>query len=128
MLIPFILWHMPFFVPVGVKCAVVEKNRSFSKHPQAHFINNRSMEVDWISLNEYAIPMTKLKIQIDVFIQNWLIDISQIGWTSRGDTIISTTCRVMEKVHLLYVTEWYNSRICGPYATTRYYFICALVF
>ncbi|KAK1365657.1 2,4-dichlorophenol 6-monooxygenase [Heracleum sosnowskyi] len=30
---------------LGVKCAVVEKNLSFSRHPQAHFINNRSMEV-----------------------------------------------------------------------------------
>ncbi|KAL6998235.1 hypothetical protein U1Q18_008361 [Sarracenia purpurea var. burkii] len=29
----------------GVKCAVLEKNKTFSKHPQAHFINNRSMEV-----------------------------------------------------------------------------------
>lgn len=29
---------------LGVKCAVVEKNKSFPKHPQAHFINNRSME------------------------------------------------------------------------------------
>lgn len=30
---------------LGVKCAVVEKNKSFPKHPQAHFINNRSMEI-----------------------------------------------------------------------------------
>ncbi|KAK9277018.1 hypothetical protein L1049_006557 [Liquidambar formosana] len=30
---------------LGVKCAVLEKSRTFSKHPQAHFINNRSMEV-----------------------------------------------------------------------------------
>ncbi|CAI9761716.1 unnamed protein product [Fraxinus pennsylvanica] len=30
---------------LGVKCAVLEKNKTFSKHPQAHFINNRSMEV-----------------------------------------------------------------------------------
>lgn len=30
---------------LGVKCAVLEKNRAFSRHPQAHFINNRSMEV-----------------------------------------------------------------------------------
>ncbi|KAG8365927.1 hypothetical protein BUALT_Bualt17G0022900 [Buddleja alternifolia] len=30
---------------LGVKCAVVEKSRDFSRHPQAHFINNRSMEV-----------------------------------------------------------------------------------
>ncbi|PON64794.1 FAD-binding domain containing protein [Parasponia andersonii] len=30
---------------LGVKCAVLEKSKSFSEHPQAHFINNRSMEV-----------------------------------------------------------------------------------
>ncbi|CAH9148249.1 unnamed protein product [Cuscuta epithymum] len=30
---------------LGVKCAVLEKNKDFSRHPQAHFINNRSMEV-----------------------------------------------------------------------------------
>ncbi|GMN49161.1 hypothetical protein TIFTF001_018326 [Ficus carica] len=30
---------------LGVKCAVLEKSKNFSNHPQAHFINNRSMEV-----------------------------------------------------------------------------------
>ncbi|KAK2636716.1 hypothetical protein Ddye_031508 [Dipteronia dyeriana] len=30
---------------LGIKCSVLEKNKAFSKHPQAHFINNRSMEV-----------------------------------------------------------------------------------
>ncbi|KAL5551003.1 hypothetical protein UlMin_001179 [Ulmus minor] len=30
---------------LGVKCAVLEKTKNFSKHPQAHFINNRSMEI-----------------------------------------------------------------------------------
>lgn len=30
---------------LGVKCALVDKATRFSKHPQAHFINNRSMEV-----------------------------------------------------------------------------------
>ncbi|KAM0987675.1 hypothetical protein ACFX2I_011699 [Malus domestica] len=30
---------------LGVKCSVVEKSKTFSNHPQAHFINNRSMEV-----------------------------------------------------------------------------------
>ncbi|KAB5545192.1 hypothetical protein DKX38_013304 [Salix brachista] len=28
-----------------IKCSVLEKSKSFSHHPQAHFINNRSMEV-----------------------------------------------------------------------------------
>ncbi|WCJ38692.1 FAD/NAD(P)-binding oxidoreductase family protein [Euphorbia peplus] len=30
---------------LGVKCAILEKNNAFSDHPQAHFINNRSMEI-----------------------------------------------------------------------------------
>ncbi|KAM6589571.1 hypothetical protein CsatA_012176 [Cannabis sativa] len=30
---------------LGVKCAVLEKSKTFSQHPQAHFINNRTMEV-----------------------------------------------------------------------------------
>lgn len=29
----------------GVGCTVMEKSDSFSHHPQAHFINNRTMEV-----------------------------------------------------------------------------------
>lgn len=37
---------------VGVKCTVLEKSKSFSKHPQAHFINNRSMEVDFIAVED----------------------------------------------------------------------------
>lgn len=35
---------------VGVKCSILEKNKGFSNHPQAHFINNRTMEVDFLSL------------------------------------------------------------------------------
>lgn len=30
---------------LGIKCTVLERNKAFSKHPQAHFINNRSMEI-----------------------------------------------------------------------------------
>jgi hypothetical protein len=30
---------------VGIKCAVIEKNVEFTRHPRAHFINNRTMEV-----------------------------------------------------------------------------------
>ncbi|KAK1575144.1 hypothetical protein Q3G72_003033 [Acer saccharum] len=33
---------------LGIKCSVCQKNEAFSKHPQAHFINNRSMEVDFL--------------------------------------------------------------------------------
>ncbi|CAA6660080.1 unnamed protein product [Spirodela intermedia] len=34
-----------FLSKLGIKCAVVEKSITFSQHPQAHFINNRSMEL-----------------------------------------------------------------------------------
>lgn len=37
--------YILIIVDLGIKCAVVERNTAFSKHPQAHFINNRSMEV-----------------------------------------------------------------------------------
>ncbi|KAL2332682.1 hypothetical protein Fmac_013895 [Flemingia macrophylla] len=30
---------------LGINCTVLERNKAFSKHPQAHFINNRSMEI-----------------------------------------------------------------------------------
>ncbi|XP_061338730.1 uncharacterized protein LOC133285505 [Gastrolobium bilobum] len=30
---------------LGIKCSILERNKAFSKHPQAHFINNRSMEI-----------------------------------------------------------------------------------
>ncbi|CAO1942681.1 unnamed protein product [Urochloa humidicola] len=29
----------------GIKCAVIEKNVEFTRHPRAHFINNRTMEI-----------------------------------------------------------------------------------
>ncbi|KAJ1286681.1 hypothetical protein BS78_03G370400 [Paspalum vaginatum] len=29
----------------GIKCAVIEKNVDFTRHPRAHFINNRTMEI-----------------------------------------------------------------------------------
>jgi len=31
--------------PAGIKCAVIEKNVKFTRHPRAHFINNRTMEI-----------------------------------------------------------------------------------
>ncbi|CAN0929260.1 Putative polyketide hydroxylase [Linum grandiflorum] len=30
---------------LGVRCSILEKKTAFSSHPQAHFINNRSMEI-----------------------------------------------------------------------------------
>ncbi|TVU36153.1 hypothetical protein EJB05_18070 [Eragrostis curvula] len=29
----------------GIKCAVIEKNVEFTRHPRAHFVNNRTMEI-----------------------------------------------------------------------------------
>lgn len=45
------VWAFPLWSFLGVKCAVLEKSTTFSKHPQAHFINNRSMEVCSLTLN-----------------------------------------------------------------------------
>lgn len=72
---------------LGVKCAILEKNKVFSKHPQAHFINNRSMEL-------------------------LFLDISQIGWSWRRDSKISTASRVLEKVYILYITDRTYFRCC----------------
>lgn len=30
---------------LGVKCCIIERSQQFKQHPQAHFINNRTMEV-----------------------------------------------------------------------------------
>lgn len=67
---------------LGVKCAVVDKATSFSKHPQAHFINNRSMEVGF-----FVFPVVKivfgcpgfLNLNVSVLIY---LDLSCIGWIS----------------------------------------------
>lgn len=72
---------------LGVKCAILEKNKVFSKHPQAHFINNRSMELLFLG-------------------------ISQIGWSWRRDSKISTACRVLEEVYILYITDRTYFRCC----------------
>ncbi|XP_043704193.1 2,4-dichlorophenol 6-monooxygenase-like [Telopea speciosissima] len=49
---------------LGVKCAVLEKSKTFSQHPQAHFINNRSMEV-FRKLNGLAKEIQKLQPPVD---------------------------------------------------------------
>ncbi|XP_048233112.1 2,4-dichlorophenol 6-monooxygenase isoform X2 [Ricinus communis] len=46
-------------------------------------------------------------------------DISQIGRPCRGDSKVTTPCRIMEEVHLLYFTNWSNSWVSGPHATSR---------
>lgn len=91
---------------IGIKCAVLEKNKNFSNHPQAHFINNRSMEVGFLT---WEMSLNEL-LGISWFILTvLLLGVSQIGWPCRGDTEVSTTSRVMEKVHLLYFTLWFCS-------------------
>ncbi|KAK4788724.1 hypothetical protein SAY86_020043 [Trapa natans] len=51
---------------LGVRCAVLEKNKSFSAHPQAHFINNRSMEV-FRKLDGLADQIERLQPPVDLW-------------------------------------------------------------
>ncbi|XP_010248895.1 PREDICTED: uncharacterized protein LOC104591655 isoform X2 [Nelumbo nucifera] len=51
---------------LGVKCAILEKNRTFSQHPQAHFINNRSMEV-FRKLDGLAEEIQRLQPPVDLW-------------------------------------------------------------
>ncbi|ONK71111.1 uncharacterized protein A4U43_C04F4830 [Asparagus officinalis] len=51
---------------LGVKCAVLEKSTVFSQHPQAHFINNRSMEI-FHKLDGIASDIQKLQPAIDLW-------------------------------------------------------------
>ncbi|XP_042488396.1 putative polyketide hydroxylase isoform X2 [Macadamia integrifolia] len=51
---------------LGVRCAVLEKSKIFSQHPQAHFINNRSMEV-FRKLNGLAKEIQKLQPPVDLW-------------------------------------------------------------
>ncbi|KAI4382515.1 hypothetical protein MLD38_008470 [Melastoma candidum] len=51
---------------LGVKCAVLEKNKTFSSHPQAHFINNRSMEV-FRKIDGLAEEIERLQPPVDLW-------------------------------------------------------------
>ncbi|XP_042063668.1 putative polyketide hydroxylase [Salvia splendens] len=51
---------------LGVKCAVLEKSCGFSRHPQAHFINNRSMEV-FRKLNGLADEILRHQPPVDLW-------------------------------------------------------------
>ncbi|EYU25930.1 hypothetical protein ABFS82_11G068200 [Erythranthe guttata] len=51
---------------LGVKCAVMEKSSGFSRHPQAHFINNRSMEV-FRKVNGLADEILKYQPPVDLW-------------------------------------------------------------
>lgn len=51
---------------LGVKCAVLEKSSGFSRHPQAHFINNRSMEV-FCKINGLADEILRHQPPVDLW-------------------------------------------------------------
>ncbi|KAF6144059.1 hypothetical protein GIB67_037471 [Kingdonia uniflora] len=51
---------------LGVKCAVMEKSKTFSQHPQAHFINNRSMEI-FRKLGSVANEIQRLQPPVDLW-------------------------------------------------------------
>ncbi|RLN25622.1 putative polyketide hydroxylase [Panicum miliaceum] len=56
----------------GIKCAVIEKNVEFTRHPRAHFINNRTMEIPFYPpqqmLEEFS---SKVCEQIIVKLVGW---------------------------------------------------------
>ncbi|KAG9144610.1 hypothetical protein Leryth_010822 [Lithospermum erythrorhizon] len=49
---------------LGVKCAVLEKSKEFSKHPQAHVVNYRTMEV-FRKMDNFAADILKSQPPID---------------------------------------------------------------
>ncbi|KAL3649866.1 hypothetical protein CASFOL_006269 [Castilleja foliolosa] len=51
---------------LGVKCTVLEKSGAFSRHPQAHFINNRSMEI-FLKLNGLADEILRYQPPVDLW-------------------------------------------------------------
>ncbi|MQM09234.1 hypothetical protein Taro_042101 [Colocasia esculenta] len=55
-----------FLTKLGVKCAVIEKSFKFSHHPQAHFINNRSMEL-FRKLDGLADDIQRLQPPVDLW-------------------------------------------------------------
>ncbi|KAL9246560.1 hypothetical protein vseg_020078 [Gypsophila vaccaria] len=55
-----------FLTKLGIRCAVLEKSSTFSRHPQAHFINNRSMEV-FRKLDGLAEEIQQLQPPVDLW-------------------------------------------------------------
>uniref|UniRef100_A0A1D1YXN3 2,4-dichlorophenol 6-monooxygenase n=1 Tax=Anthurium amnicola TaxID=1678845 RepID=A0A1D1YXN3_9ARAE len=55
-----------FLTKLGIKCAVIEKSIAFSQHPQAHFINNRSMEL-FCKLDGLADDIQRLQPPLDLW-------------------------------------------------------------
>lgn len=69
----------------GVKCAVLEKSSGFSRHPQAHFINNRSMEV-------FAFSFVLLVWKCLEDIESLLIKVELLFW-------VDYSCQVFRKLN-----------------------------
>lgn len=113
--------YVSFCCIIGIKSAVLERNITFSKHPQAHFINNRSMEVkfllhllsDRFFFNKYTKAFVLTKSPTSDIPQNW--------WSCWENPKLSTTGGFMEEVCVLYFSLWFNSWICGPHQTSRCY-------
>lgn len=51
---------------LGVKCGILERRKTFSLHPQAHFINNRSMEV-FRKLDNLALEIQNLQPPVELW-------------------------------------------------------------
>lgn len=116
-------WVLPtiyvFFCSIiGINCTVLERNKAFSKHPQAHFINNRSMEVKNILLINYLISK---KASWFILISDAILDIPQNWWPCWRDPKVSTTSRFMEEIYILYFPLWFNSWIGWSHTTSRCY-------
>lgn len=77
---------------VGVKCAVVEKNKTFSSHPQAHFINNRTMEVNFLCIGETLFVFVGILNNQNSSIHKTISGVPQNEWLGGGNSKISTAC------------------------------------
>lgn len=119
------MWNSCFSFTLGffssdVKCAVLEKSRKFSKHPQAHFVNNRSMEVAFLILKMQFRGVLIISLNVYFFFDvELLLGFPQIEWLGRGDSEVSTACGLLEKVYLLHIALWLYSWVHRPYTTSR---------
>lgn len=109
--------YVSFCFIIGINCTVLERNKAFSKHPQAHFINNRSMEVK--SSLWYIIYFQETKALWFNLISGAILDIPQNWWPCWRDPKVSATSRFMEEIYILYFPLWFNSWICRSHTTSR---------
>ncbi|KAG9133671.1 hypothetical protein Leryth_018672 [Lithospermum erythrorhizon] len=49
---------------LGVKCSILERSKELSKHPQAHYVNNRTMEV-FRKMDDFAADILKSQPPVD---------------------------------------------------------------